>query len=309
MKFIPKILLFLSFFILFEEVSSQVLIDTTKEWSVLYRHRMSRTRSYKFTKDSLVDGYKYKELRYSFSEVFDPEHSRNAGLIREDGAAVYIRYHNGENYLLYDFSLNIHDTLDLGFLNGEINLQMTVDTISYWTVDSITRKVLHMRPLDATLTVPQLWVEGIGSTQGIVEVGSSQMFGNETALLCFKDRMRDTVLWQSTLGICYYTDVPTERMIVFEAQKDKDRHKRKTDRSGENETEDVPEQPETFTIQANLQQSGLKLKVYDEDGNLVENRIIKKDKDLKFDHLKTGEYLIQLTDSFDKIYATRKIKI
>lgn len=308
-----KILLYLLFCLVALTSFSQVLIDTTKTWNVLERNITMKTKCYKFQHDTVLGGFKYKILSYSYSEHFDTNKSQIAGFLREDEKRVAIRYQNGEQYLLYDFSLVQGDTVDLGFLNGEINLMLKVDTITYARIDTLDRKVLHMVPLDASLTIPQLWIEGMGSTHGIIDVGRKQIFGNESALLCFSDCIRDTVLWKSTLDICYYSNNPAGRVVVFEAAPEKQAKEKKASKNEKGDLKSDVEvkqnSTEEIVLQANLQNSGLKLKIYNENGDLVQSRTIKKEKDLKFSDLKSGTYLIQITDSFEKIYATKKITI
>ncbi len=297
---IKKIYSAILFCIVIQTVAlSQNLIDTSKVWNVLHRHTTCHTRSYKFTKDTIIKNVKYKELRYSFEENFNFSQSITAGFIREEDSKYYIRYPNGENFLLYDFSLNLNDTVDFGFMNGIINLKFTVDTITYWDIDNISRKVMKMRPLDNSFTAPQLWIEGIGSIYGIVEVCETQVFSDETALLCFKDIARDTILWQSTLGLCYFASENNTKTFTFESEISK---------KSKSVEENIPNS-EKISFSNQLQNSGLKLKIFNESGELVESRIIKREKDFKFENLKSGEYLIQVTDSFDKVYTMKKIKI
>ncbi|MBK8806861.1 MAG: hypothetical protein IPO21_09520 [Bacteroidales bacterium] len=253
----------------------QSLIDTNKVWNVLHRHATSHTRTYKFTKDTVIQNIKYKELRYSFEENFNLKQSATAGFIREEDSKYYIRYANGESFLLYDFSLNINDTVDFGFMNGIINLKFTVDTITYWNIDNSSRKVLQIRPLDNSFTAPQLWIEGIGSIYGIVEVCETQVFSDETALLCFKDVVRDTILWQSTLGLCHYVSENNTKTFTFESEIPK-----KGKVFEENETNS-----DKISFSNQLHNSGLKLKIFDESGELVESRTIKREKDFKFESL------------------------
>lgn len=284
-------------------VQGQYIIDTNRTWNVLERDAAAQTKCYKFDKDTMVEGRRYKELRYSLSEWYKPEASSFAGLIRESEGQVYIRYRTNEEFLLYDFTLEQNDTVNLGFLNGETNLLLVCDTISVMEIDSIERKVLHMQPLDQTVTVPQLWVEGMGSTHGIVDVGRTQVFGNESALLCFKDIQKDSILWQSTLGFCYFSNARKMNTIVFQ-----ERESRRKEKSKEQGPSNQVSKTE-WKVNSNLGNSGMKLKIYDDAGNLVESRLIRKEKDLTFDKLESGFYMIQLTDSFDKIYAVRRIKI
>lgn len=273
---------------------SQNIINKEQEWNVLHSYDVVTTRCYKFTTDTVIKGNVYTTLEYSNSEHFDPRQAIFAGLIREDGDKVQLRYLNGQEYTLYDFSVVQGDTIDMGMINQSYPISFRCDTTDSVYIYGKNRYRLTMTPLNTSDATPQLWIQGVGSTAGIAELSIPKFLNYKTVLLC--SNINDSIIWKSEHPFCYFTNAPTQSQMLVKTG---------------NTCESVEDCPEAMflNISSKIKNTGLIIKVYDEEGELVLKRKINKEKDLDFSKLDPGEYTIQLTDSFDRVYALKKIVI
>lgn len=280
----------LSLYIIISGVTcvAQNLINKDQQWNVMHSYKTVRTRCYRFTSDTVIQGKRYTSLEYSFSEQFDSVNSVFAGYISEDDDKVNIRYLDGKEFTLYDFTVLQGDTLDMGMINLQYPLSFRCDTSEYVTIDGTQRLCLTMTPINESDAAPQKWIQGIGSTAGIVEIGEPQYLSYKSMLLC--SHIGDSLIWKSDQGFCYFSNAPEPKKFVF-----------KTD------ADDVEGQ--ALAISKKVKNTNLIIKIYDTYGDLVLERKIKKEKDLNLDELESGEYVLQLTDAFDRVYALKKIKI
>src|SRR6185437_15753295 len=135
-------------------------------------------------KDTSIDGYRYHEL---LSRQFVIDELRSGplqfidgvadsadtiyGYIREESKKVYLRLDSTE-YLLYDFSANVGDAVNLYLDNND-----TISSIDSFIVGGVYHKVFNLK-------YNGQYVEGIGRTTGSI----FDMYQGELApyyLLCF----------------------------------------------------------------------------------------------------------------------------
>lgn len=123
------------------------------------------TRNYEYEKDTLLCGQQYIKVEST------PNHPNNViGYARVDNEKVYIRTSNNcadKEYLMYDFSLNIGDTVYCGYDIYDTTQfwVVAIDTVNHFGID---RKTLRMNFYMGTppwgIVVGMDWIEGIGST-------------------------------------------------------------------------------------------------------------------------------------------------
>jgi|GEM_PF-3117678 len=277
-------------FLFFSYVSfAQYLTDKGKSWNVLHTYRTKRTRTYEFVGDTVINDTAFRTLHYSYSEFFDSANSFFAGYIFDDHRGnVYSKYQNGETYHLYDFTAQTGDTINMGKVNATADLEFAVDSVDYTRIGGKMAKLMYMRPIDEGISNKQIWIEGIGSTLGPVEVGEIQYFNYNTTLLC--SHRNDTLLYKGELWVCYYTNAPEQQKLMFNS----------SDNSGPGLE---------FLLSADYGDLDMKIKVFDMRGELVTTKKLKKGKPFVFKKLKSGIYIIQLSDSFGRVYTTKKIEI
>lgn len=138
---------------------------------------------YQLEKDTLINSVTYQKV------------TNNAGYIRLLNDKVYYRLEsNSKDFLLYDFDLNVNDTVYCGFY---LNETYDLDTVKFWVadIDSILledgkHKILKMNYSPITETPTSIfsmdWIEGIGSTvHPFYSAFLSVAPGSKKELLCF----------------------------------------------------------------------------------------------------------------------------
>lgn len=94
---------------------------------------------------------------------------------------------SGPIYPLYDFTLSLHDTFTLPFDYGKV-IVAQVDSVSL--IPGYLRKRIilqHLNPTNQTKYGDLVWIEGIGSPNGILYYNDWKQ-GNKTELTCYYDR-------------------------------------------------------------------------------------------------------------------------
>jgi hypothetical protein len=185
MKKIPFVLLLL----LSLSIKGQTLVSSDKLWSTM-QGPVSGCSSYfcrsyytKFEGDTLVDGIHYMKVLRSEDQPMQKWIIQ--GFIREDNnkKIFYRDTIARKECLLYDFGCETGDTLYLNCACREPGF--LVDSIKTILTDGIPRKYFYLTYLEFK-TSKEVWIEGIGSTIGILNGGGFQhcLTGGEEALLC-----------------------------------------------------------------------------------------------------------------------------
>jgi len=192
------LLLFLSNLALCQEYKP--LLDTYNQWSVRYCFSGCSTDIYYTNGDTIVDAMNYK--------VLDGYHYISRGfLLREDVTEkkVYLKtiLPSGiRDYLLYDFSLEVGDSIDI-----KNPASPFIEDAGYYNVDAITLLPLvdsnlyrhfYLSPA-ASNTISEnnaIWVEGVGSLSLINAPGGDPDVNSAGRVACmFKD------------GVSFYADL------------------------------------------------------------------------------------------------------
>lgn len=192
------LLLFLSNLALCQEYKP--LLDTFNQWSVRYCFSGCSTDIYYTNGDTIVDAMNYK--------VLDGYHYISRGfLLREDVTEkkVYLKtiLPSGiRDYLLYDFSLEVGDSIDI-----KNPASPFIEDAGYYKVDAITLLPLvdsnlyrhfYLSPTTSNTisTNDAIWVEGVGSLSLINAPGGDPDINSAGRVACmFKD------------GVSFYADL------------------------------------------------------------------------------------------------------
>ena len=125
---------------------------------------------YKIGNDTIVDGTEYKNLLFAQNS---DNYNGLIGFIREEenGKVYFKRYSKSEEqeYLLYDFGMEVGDTARLGYFNSFHRLDSTDRNID-------GKKVYYFT---GSQFGTDIWIEGVGSTRGLLKeqiVGGAKMF-------------------------------------------------------------------------------------------------------------------------------------
>ncbi|MDH4471772.1 MAG: T9SS type A sorting domain-containing protein [Fluviicola sp.] len=160
------------------------------------------------TGDSLVSGQIYKKINCHGLKTEGPT-SPNPwsncqppttfnhlyALVRQEGLKLYI-YDNPEEKLLYDFDLQVGDTLPLSYNNYDN--QVTIDSITTIQIGNEVRNVFHFTQQNQSFEINKI-IEGVGHNWGFI--GTMQPFEFfETSLECFA--INDTTYYPSLGAPC-----------------------------------------------------------------------------------------------------------
>lgn len=179
--------------------SNAIWVNAYKYYTTTYIY------SYGLIGDTVIDLYQYNKLYRLHDSVLTINGAIYEGAIRESGKKVYYRdLACTHDIILYDFNKNANDTIFSVYSTFEINqcLDSTPIYIIISSIDSILingsyRKVFHFED------DPAIWIEGIGSTVGLLTPIDPGVTGNyKWDLVCFI--LNDEVLYHNpNFGSCF----------------------------------------------------------------------------------------------------------
>ncbi len=191
MRVISVFLSILIFLLISLQGTSQEIVDESKLWSCMEEHCQPwgstySTDYFQFEEDTIIDGFVYKKVWISEDETYQNWNFYSA-FIREEDNKVYYKHMFGEEGLIYDFNLNIGDSVTINNPRaaGEITLVLE-------EVDSVfTETGYHERWQLKNNSYPnsEYWIRGIGSETGVLN-SSTGVFGGLCGLytlLCLKE--------------------------------------------------------------------------------------------------------------------------
>lgn len=192
-------------FLIILSASSQTLVDTNKIWNVYSSLNFGplTTTSYKFDGEITIDDITYKILW----RTDDPTRAdwNEYSYLRQDEKKVYQRMSfQEEEHLLYDFDLQEGETFQGQTMYNTCSVSLTVESI-----DSVSLENGEKRKRITFEGYPEqyVWVEGIGSLNGLLEPAYDQCISDLIfGLLCFTE---DGVLKYNhpNLESCYVNTV------------------------------------------------------------------------------------------------------
>lgn len=192
---------------------SQTIVDSTQEWNTFLISEQGFQVGHeliRFGNDTTVNTNVYKKVLRLISE---PQSSWSSyGLIREttDKKIYYRTDTSNQEYLLYNFSLNLHDTVistvissyNSGAVTYLQSAPLVVQSIDSILVGTKFRKQLHMFSFYAGIETDQ-WVEGMGSLSGMLHSNFGFVGGDTYKLLCFLQN--DSLFYLNpSYDLCYF---------------------------------------------------------------------------------------------------------
>lgn len=267
------------------------LVEDGKQWNVLFSYPWSPpepqhryTNIYKIEGDTLLDDVVYKLLHTTRSEQLSDWSICGAIRETEDKQVFYRRNGSSDEQILYDFSMQIGDTICI-YDHGYYKDFLVVVEIGETFVGNNPRRELV---LEYPFGVTETWIEGVGSLYGIINSGAQFLMGGITDLLCYYEN--GDLIWQNTMpgfGRCYIinpdgideTEEKTSLLLFPNPSKEK------------------------VTIEGI---EAAKVEVYSAFGQLV--KIVRETNELNVADLPEGLYLLCITDAVG-ISQTRRITI
>ena len=243
----------------------------------------------KISGDTIIETLHYKRIFESTDSL--KENWQQIGYIREEYKKVFARKKDDlTEGLIYDFNININDTLTIKnpfSLIDSINMVVT-------SIDSIN--ILNGKRKRITLTnkdyYEEYWIEGIGSLMGVTN-SSFYSVGGFKKLLCF---WYNNQLQYSNpeYDYCFFTDITS----IQTSQKWK----------GEiivypNPVNNIL----NFSVNERMKNQPINLKLFDCSGQIIYSNSLMGEYSLDLSEMASGLYFFSLT-SFDKgVYKNGKI--
>lgn len=209
--FMKKIICVLLIIMCANGVISQTLVDTTKKWSTKINRLPSWTvitEFIKFGQDTTIDSKTYKKVWRSTDEF--QEIWISYGFIRENpDKKIYFRTDTSfQEYLLYDFELNVNDTVYSTAITSYADYYtlatapFVVISIDSMLIGNEYKKQFNLFSIYANMETDQ-WIEGVGSKSGVLHWNAGLIGGDHYELLCFSEN--DTLKYQNPFwNTCYY---------------------------------------------------------------------------------------------------------
>jgi len=155
--------------------------------------------------DTVFNDTVYKKIYNLRRDIFCSDiiiqGSEYNGAIREDTMNQKVYYKgtiNASEQLLYDYSLEIGDTLQTNWYSPYYGVYVTsIDTLT--TLDGVQRRIWHLDCVTPFDGWPQI-IEGIGSTSGFCG-GIEPYWEGWNELLCFS--IDGEVVWRGIRDTCY----------------------------------------------------------------------------------------------------------
>ena len=175
------------------------IVEDGKQWNVLFSYpwnppepQHKYTDIYKIEGDTLVDGVSYKVMYTTRNENLTGWNLWGFLRETEDGQVLSRQDASSYEQILYDFSLEVGDTIIMNG-NGFYPDRMFVVETNEILIGGEPRKQIV---LEYPWGDQEVWIEGIGSLYGIIDSGSLFLTGGSTNLLCYYED--GDLIWQNT---------------------------------------------------------------------------------------------------------------
>lgn len=202
-----KLVYILLFLVAAPSLEAQEIVDNQKVWSILTGHCLPdyttyTTSFFKFDEDTIIDGKLYQKVFISEDE-YQEEWFFFGNFIREENNKVYLREYFGEEGLIYDFNLQLGDTVVVNNPRAasEVALVLTeIDSVE--TTDGYRDR---WKLTNDEFMIPEYWIEEIGSMGGILN-SSTEVFGGlcGTYILLCQEESGSTIYLNPEYEQCYY---------------------------------------------------------------------------------------------------------
>jgi hypothetical protein len=152
------------------------MLEEGNAWSVAYFdvYQTTTYKQFNLGENILINGIEYKTLLENWSPL-------NC-FVREENEKVFILHSSGEEKVLLDFNLIVGDIFVPEYISCIPGPYLELEVISVYTdfIAGEDRKVIELEDDFNS----QLWIEGIGSNQGGIYIGESNLEGG-SLLNCF----------------------------------------------------------------------------------------------------------------------------
>ncbi len=244
-----------------------------------------------FDEDSIIGNKVCQKL----FKVYDTIPSREGAYLRylmyEDNKRIFINdlLFEEDSILLYDYNLHVGDKFEMGLPPHSLLEVAEIDTIilankkrkRFWFTNSEILDDLY-------------WIEGIGSTNGLLHPGVF-VVGTHNTLLCFKNNC-ETIYYNNMFGTCY-PDYPIHYNSIISKEKTKQLNMYPNPAS------------DKVTIEFDKKATGI-INIYSIEGRLINNNAISNSNkhEINLNDIKKGIYIIYFKNTrTNKLHHNRLI--
>ncbi len=252
-------------------------------------HDSYHTWSYRIFGDTLINTTIYKKLWEvnCFDETFNEETSEFYAAIREEDKKVFL-YKNGNEYCIYDFSLEVNDTFSYYSFFNHQDITLKVESIETIMINDELRKLFYfiIQSEIGGWVVP--WIEGIGSQADLFEsvypTGTFDVYLN-----CYKEN-NELIYSQFDNDCCKGL---TEIGNIISAPPN---------------LKVYPNPAKThITIGSETAQT-LTIEIFELTGKLVSSEKVQTNEGFNISSLSKGVYLYKITDEEGNLFINKFIK-
>lgn len=270
--------------------------DSAATWVDEYKHYIDRqfyNHYFTLCGDTFFNGYVYHKIcNYNNQLIGGIRESKSKSIYYTEFASIccnqFYAYYQKFEIKLYDFNVNVGDTVKLEFVSDGISdtLHRIVTSIEIDSTHSNRKKYGITIPYDWGDFTYDYWYEGVGSQQGL--------FGSY--FFPFEDSQ----------DLCYFYQGITKETYYFYCAP------LATESNTQDETILIFPNPSYGDFQINLnglKQEQLCLKIVDLLGQIVYNETINQINDIKtihFNNNSSGIYFLSLMNS-DKVLITQRL--
>ena len=176
-----------------------VLLHTSRQGMPIYD---PHTMIYQLEEDTIINQQVYTKLTCSYSDQSTAISWYEAALRFTEDKKVYIYYDDTE-YLLYDFDVQIGDTLQIfagidyyNFHNTYPHIVTAVDTLENGRLQVQLDVVVRDEYANQEEVFQKIWIEGVGSIDGII---------HNNSIICVGGNGVRVLLCAYSDGDCVYT--------------------------------------------------------------------------------------------------------
>jgi hypothetical protein len=190
--------------------AAQEIVDSTKIWSNLTGychpdHTLYTTEYYEFGGDTVIGGTNYMKV-YISEDEFHEEWFFFGAFVREVDGRVYYRNYSGEEGLIYDFNLELGDTVTINNPRVPDSILLILSEID--TIETPAGFRERWKLTSEEYTTPEYWIRGVGSTSGVIN-STSNIFGGMCGLYILLCALQDEteIYHNPDYDSCYYDEL------------------------------------------------------------------------------------------------------
>lgn len=269
-------------------VSGQQMVKEGNRWNVVIQSFFgpnTRTQLYRIGQDTLLDDITYHTI-FATGDTTNLNWQLSDKFIREDSTQkIFLKDGNAEETLLYDFGVEVNDTIPfkLGFEDTCLLYVVSIDTVTFY--NGAERKRINLGSSAFGDNSGYYWIEGVGSNLGPL-FNMYCYFDVEGFLSCFYEN--DMLQLSNNYSIDCFIN-PTSNVLPS----------------------DIEIYPNPFSDVLNIQFEDtpiVSFQLYDIYGRLIMDHQ-NANQNIDTSRLNSGTYMIALHTKDGRVYSEKLVKL